>query len=133
MKIVSVLFVCCLIIHGGCSKENTNNKDTVNEIEVDFVWDLKNLQRSPEIHLTNIPNDTSRLDFQFFDATNEWEHGGGSVLYNGSSIIPAGALNGFKGLSSNWGVPKVRLIVEAFNNSSQLVGKGTITKSPPES
>ena len=130
MKIVSALFVCCLIIHGGCSKENTD-KYTVHEIDVDFVWDLNNLQRSPEIHLKNIPSDTSRLDFQFFDATNEWEHGGGSVHYDGSSVIPAGAFNRFKGASSTWGVPKVRLIVEAFNKSDKLVGKGSITKSPP--
>lgn len=132
MKLLSAFFVCCLIIHGGCSGEGTV-KDTVNEIDVDFVWDLRNLHRSPEIHLNKIPNDTSRLDFQFFDATNEWEHGGGSVRYDGSSIIPAGELDGFKGVSSTWGVPKVRLIVEAYNSSNRLIGKGTVTKSPPES
>ena len=83
--------------------------------------------------LYGISNETNRIDFHFFDATNEWEHGGGSVMYDGSNIIPAGALSGFKGISSSWGIPKIRLVVQAFNKESQLVGKGIITKTPPES
>ena len=132
MRPVWAVFILCFIISGGCSMEDNVN-DLVNKIDADFVWDLENPQRSPEIQLSNIPKETNRLDFHFFDATNEWEHGGGSVIYDGLSIIPAGALNEFKGISSSWGVPKIRLVVEASDKQGRLVGKGVITKIPPES
>ena len=132
MKSVRVFFILFFFICGGCT-EGPNAEDFVDKIDTDFVWDLNNPNRSPEIHLSKIPNETNRIDLHFFDATNEWEHGGGSVIYDGSSIIPAGALNGFKGISSSWGVPKIRLVVEAFDEESRLIGKGVITKTPPES
>ena len=130
MKTITVFGIVFLLFLYSCSEDSGGQN--IAKIKVDFVWELKDPQRSPEIHLSNIPTETNFLDFQFFDATNEWEHGGGNVLYNGSSIIPAGILTEFKGVSSTWGVPKIRLIVKAFNKSNRLIGKGTITKSPPE-
>ncbi|WP_319407660.1 hypothetical protein [uncultured Desulfosarcina sp.] len=129
MKTITFFGIVFLLFLYSCSEDSGHN---IAKIEVDFVWELEDPQRSPEIHLSNIPNETNFLDFQFFDATNEWEHGGGSVLYNGSSIIPAGTLSEFKGVSSTWGIPKIRLIVKAFNKNNQLIGKGAITKRPPE-
>jgi hypothetical protein len=104
---------------------------SISKIDVDFVWDLKQPQRSPEIHLKNIPKGTERFHFEFIDATNEWEHGGGSISNDGTAIIKAGALKEFKGLSSTWGIPKIRPTVVAFNGDEQVLGKGTIAKQPP--
>jgi hypothetical protein len=66
------------------------------------VWDLKHPQRSPEIHLKNTPKGTKRFHIEFIDATNEWEHGGGSITNDDTGIIRAGTLKEFKGLSSTW-------------------------------
>jgi hypothetical protein len=101
-------------------------------ITVDFVWDLKHPQRSPEIHLKNIPKGTQRFHIEFIDATNEWEHGGESIPNDGTGIIRAGALKAFKGLSSTWGTPKIRLSVAAINTDGHLIGKGEVVKSPPD-
>ena len=130
MKTGIVVYIIFLLLFCSCSPDSGGQR--IAEITVDFVWDLKKPQRSPEIHLRNIPTETSFLNLYFFDATNEWEHGGGSVIYNGSGIIPAGTVNEFKGISSTWGVPDVRLTVKAFNKNNQLVGKGDVTKSPPK-
>lgn len=129
MKIAAVAFMYLLLFLSACSQDTGVAGPA--KINVDFVWDLKHPERSPEIHLENNPVGVDRLEIEFFDATNEWEHGGGSIAYDGSGIIRAGALPQFKGLSSTWGFPKFRVTVEAFNKNGQLVGRGTITKSPP--
>lgn len=129
MKAQLIFLIFILLILCGCSKDTAVNDPAI--LDVDFIWDLKHPERSPEIHLKNIPQETARLDIAFFDASNEWEHGGGSIAYVGSGSIAAGALKGFKGLSSTWGIPKIRLSVDAFDSNSRLVAKGVITKSPP--
>jgi hypothetical protein len=50
----------------------------------------------------------------------------------GSGIIQAGAVKEFKGLSSLYGFPKIRVTVTAFLENGQVVGKGSITKKPPD-
>lgn len=131
MKTVTALWIIFLLLLCSCSVDNTEKKSIV-KINVDFVWDLKHLQRSPEVHLGNTPKGTDRLRIEFFDATNEWEHGGGNILFDGSGTIQAGALEGFKGLSSMWGIPKIELRVAALNKNGQVIGKGQIIKSPPD-
>jgi hypothetical protein len=105
--------------------------ESIAHIEVDFVWDLEDPKHSPEIHLQNVPEQTDRLQILFFDATNQWEHGGGTLPYDGSTVITAGAVEGFKGLSSMWGFPKFKVVVEAFDKNGSSIGKGGIVKSPP--
>ncbi len=127
--IASIVLTVILFLCGGCSGNGPGND--IERIRVDFIWELGHSHRSPEIHLHSVPSGTERLDIQFYDATNEWEHGGGSILYDGSETIPSGALKDFKGLSSVWGRPKIRLTVSAFNSKNGLIGKGTVTQKPP--
>ena len=123
--------ILCLFLFYGCSKDNA--AEGVTTIGVDFVWDLKHLKRSPEVHLDNVPDGVEHIEVLFFDATaSDFEHGGGSLSYDGSGIIPAGAFNDFKGLTNLWGIPKFKVTVAAFDKSGRLVGKGTITKKPPD-
>lgn len=128
MKTASSM-VLLLLLFSGCSNGPTDGADGMG---VDFVWDTNHPGRSPEIHLNSVPEGTTRLDIRFYDATNEWEHGGGSIPYDGSETIPPGVLKGFKGLSSVWGVPKIRLTVRAFNAKGRQIGKGTVIQKPPK-
>lgn len=130
MKIVLSVFILFLFNFCSCSKDDMVEDTT--KIGVDFVWDLKHPERSPEIHLENVPVGVDHLQVQFFDATNKFEHGGGSLLYDGSGTIPAGACKEFKGLDTLLGFPKFRVTVAVFNKNGELVGKGKITKSPPD-
>ncbi len=130
MKTATLVCLLPLLFLCACSKNDAEK--SIAKINVDFVWDLKHPQRSPEIHLKNIPKDTKRFHIEFIDATNEWEHGGGNIPNDGTGIIQAGALKGFKGLSSTWGSPKIRLSVAAFNQDGHLIGKGEIEKIPPD-
>ena len=67
------------------------------------------------------------------DATNNWEHGGGTLPYKGKDIIHQGAVKDFKGISSVWGFPKFNVTINAFDINGKLIGKGGITKKPPQS
>ncbi len=130
MKIAIIVSILCVCVTCGCSKDNT--AEDIAKIDIDFVWDLKHLHRSPEVHLENIPEGVDSLRILFFDDTaSDYEHGGGSLPYDGSRIIPAGAFTDFKGLTNLWGIPKIKVTVEAFNKQGELVGKGKITKKPP--
>jgi len=130
MKTASVICILFLTFLGGCSKEDTDN--SVGKIGVDFLFDLKDPKNSPEIHLNYVPPGTARLDVFFFDDTNKWEHGGGSLPYNGSASIPVGAVKGFKGMDSGYGFMKMKVTIKAYNKNGQLIGKGVISKSPPD-
>jgi hypothetical protein len=86
----------------ACSGQDAD--PNLPRIGIDFVWDLKHPNTSPEIHLKNVPAGVERLDISFWDATNHWEHGGGTVPYDDSGVIRAGAVKGFKGLSTSRGI-----------------------------
>ena len=130
MKTAAAAGIIFLLFFCSCSENS--GRERIGDMTVDFVWDLKHPQRSPEIHLKNIPKGTERFHIEFFDATNNWEHGGGSITSDDTGIIQAGALKEFKGLSSTWGAPKIRLSVSAFNKDGHLIGKGEIVKQPPD-
>ena len=128
MKIAVAVSILCLFFFCGCSKD-----EGIAEIDIDFVWDTEHLNRSPEVHLKNVPEGVDRLKIYFYDDTaSGHEHGGGILPYDGSGIIQAGAFKEFKGLTNLWGIPKIRATVKAFDKNGQLVGKGTITKNPPD-
>ena len=129
MKISLVVVFISLFFCESCSRNDETG--SIVKLSVDFVYDTNNPERSPEIHLKNVPAGVDHLSIGFDDATNEWEHGGGIIPYDGSGVINAGALKEFKGLTTTWAFPKIRLTVKAFNMSNQLVGKGIIVKSPP--
>jgi hypothetical protein len=114
----------------GCS--NDDMPDGATTINVDYIWDLDRLSVSPEIHLANVPEGVDRLTIYFYDVTaNNYSHGGGSLSYDGSGIIPAGAFTDFKGMTNMFGTPTIKVTVDAFNKDGQLIGRGAIAKAPP--
>ncbi len=131
MKIITVAAVLFLVFFCGCA--NDDMPEGATKIDVDYVWDLNRLAVSPKIHLANVPEGVDRVTIYFYDITaNNYSHGGGSLSYDGTGIIPVGAFKDFKGMTNMFGVPKIKVTVEAFNKDGQLIGKGEIAKDPPE-
>ena len=46
---------------------------------------------SPKFSLSQVPEGTAKLKFNLADLNVTYNHGGGSVAYNGSGAIPAGS------------------------------------------
>ena len=133
MKNTIAISVLCLILFCGCSKDDTD--EGIADIGIDFVWDLEHLNRSPEIHLKDVPKGADHLKINFFcDMMHDphRERGGGTLPYDGSGIIPAGTFDSFSIPKSLMGIMlETSATVKAFDKDGQLVGKGTITKKPP--
>ena len=133
MKITLAISILCIIFFFGCSKNDRD--DGSAEISIDFVYDIEHLNRSPEVHLKNVPAETDNIEINFIcdlllEPNNE--RGGGSLPYDGSGIIPAGTFNPFHVPISHMGtILKLKATVEAFDKDSKLVGKGTVTQKPP--
>ena len=117
----------------GCPKEDPG--EGIAEIVIDFRWDLENLNRSPEIRLQNIPEAADHIAINFFcDLMHDphRERGGGILPYDGSGIIPAGTFDSFSVPVGLMGIMlETRATVKAFDKGGRLIGKGTITKKPP--
>ena len=90
MKIrIAALIVFFMI---SCCSEDYSN---LPQISVDFIW-LKDQicfdKRSPEITLENVPDNTKLFKVKMKDIDNRYGHGGGTFEYDGSNLIPVGAL-----------------------------------------
>ena len=134
MKFAVAISILGLIFFYGCAKDDTG--EDIAEIGIDFVWDPEHIDRSPEVHLKNVPEGVDHIEINYYcDEMHDphRERGGGSLPYDDSGIIPAGAFNSFSAPRSNMmGILlKIRASVKAFSKDGQLVGKGTITKKPP--
>ena len=133
MKITVAFSIICLIFLCGCPKDET--AEGIAEIGIDFKWDLENLNRSPEIRLQNVPEAADHIAIYFFcDLMHDphRERGGGILPYDGSGIIPAGTFDSFSVPAGLMGIMlETRAAVKAFDKNDQLIGKGTITKKPP--
>ena len=117
----------------GCSKDYSD----LPQISVDFVWLSDQAcfdERSPEITLKNVPNNTEVLKFKMIDIDNRYNHGGGKVTYEGSGRIPVGALKNYEGpcpmMSMN---PRYELRVKAIDDNGKVIAYGKNFKIyPPE-
>ena len=125
------IMTALVLLTVGCAK-NPNRivipKNAV-ELEVDFSW--KGVRacthESPEIRVTRIPDGTAELQVRLADLNlPAYNNGGGSVEYDGSGIIPAGALKvGYNGPCTPPGSRhKYEFSVIARNANGEIIGFG---------
>lgn len=124
--IVSVVLVFFL----GCTKDYSN----LPQIEVDFNWPEQNATVvSPEIKLKNVPEGTKELEINMFDLDNSHNHGGGTVVYNGSNVIPERSLKKYQGPAPVFMTPLYEISVKAIDSDGEVIGFGKKSrKYPPE-
>ena len=128
---VTALIILLSII--GCSKDYSD----LPQMSVNFIW-LKDQscfdERSPEITLNNVPKGTEILKVKMMDIDNSYNHGGGTVTYDGSDHIPAGALKNYKGPCPMMNMnPRYELRVKAIDGNGKVIAFGKTFKIyPPE-
>jgi len=85
---------------------------------------------SPEIRVEDIPPSTKQLKVTLTDLDMiSYNHGGGTVTYGGSSLIPEGALKSYKGPCPPSGGHQYQIKVKAIDTSGMMVGSGKDTQS----
>ncbi|MBR9986402.1 MAG: hypothetical protein KFF68_10870 [Desulfosarcina sp.] len=98
-----VLLAVLLVLAVGCAKNQNQIKipKDAAKLTVDFSWEgiQACTHESPEIRVSDVPEGTEELRTYLSDLDlPAWNHGGGKVKYDGSGVIPAGALKlGYNG------------------------------------
>ena len=128
-----LLMVGSVMLLVGCASAPVSPNAV--ELGVDFAWQPSDRcsGRSPEIRVTNIPAATKTLSVKLKDRdVPNWNHGGGNVPYDGSGVIPAGALkNGYNGPCPPSGSHRYEFTVQAFDAAGTVVGTGRQTHPFP--
>ena len=116
---------CSLTRNGG---NPTQDQDSM---QVEFTWTTADecSEVSPEIRVTGIPGATETLKVSLTDLDSpDFPHGGGTVRYDGSNIIPAGALNEYFGPCPPFDDQhNYSINVDAIDESGAIVGSGEKT------
>ena len=114
----------------GCAEDYSN----LPQISVDFSWPEKRAYEiSPEIKLKNVPDSTMSFQISMFDLDNRYDHGGGTVVNDGSNLISEGALKQYEGPSPMFGSPRYEISVKAVDENGRIVAFGKKMKRfPPE-
>lgn len=117
----------------GCATAQVS-PDAV-ELSVDFAWQAADRcsSQSPVIRVHNIPAATKTLQIKLKDRdVPNWNHGGGTVAYDGSGLIPAGALHdGYNGPCPPSGSHRYQFTVKAIDAAGVIVGTGQQTRNFP--
>ena len=117
----------------GCAGSKTS-PDAVN-LGVNFNLEAKHKcsSISPKITVSNIPAGTKELKVVLVDRdVPTWNHGGGTVAYKGSGVIPEGALkSGYNGPCPPSGSHTYEFKVKAVDARGVVIGMGSKTQNFP--
>ena len=141
-KISSIVrLVVILILAAGCAKNQNQHQQQIKipkdaaKMDVAFSWEGTPAcsHESPEIQVSNVPDGTVSLRVKLKNVkVPEWNQGGGSVAYDGSGIIPAGALDiGYNGPCPPDGRIKYEFSVMAVNGEGAIIGFGKARRTFP--
>jgi hypothetical protein len=121
-----LLMLGAVLLMSGCATTPVS-PDAVT-LAVDFEWQPSDRcsRRSPEIRVANIPPATKTLQVKLKDRdVPNWNHGGGSMVYDGGNVIPAGALkNGYNGPCPPSGTHRYEFTVQAIDAAGTIIGIG---------
>jgi len=135
MKRLLFLIIVFGIFAFSCSREEVDPK--LPKMEIDFSWPIDQKcfdTRSPEISIKKVPKETRSLSIILCDLSNRYDHGGGSINFQGKSIIPEGAVKGnYEGpCPPGWGTsPDYELTVKAIDEKGNILGIGKKVKTYP--
>ena len=132
-----ILLTAVLLLAVGCAKDQNQIKipKDAAKMDVDFSWEgiAACTHESPEIRVSKIPEGTEELRVRLKNIDiPAWNQGGGMVKYDGSGIIPAGALKlGYNGPCPPSGRLKYEFSVMAVNAEGVIIGFGKARQSFP--
>jgi phosphatidylethanolamine-binding protein (PEBP) family uncharacterized protein len=132
-RLMMLIMVGSMLLTAGCATTRVS-PDAV-DLTVDFDWQPSDRcsRRSPEIRVSNIPAATKTLYVKLKDRdVPNWNHGGGTVAYDGSGVIPAGALkNSYNGPCPPSGSHRYEFTVQAIDAAGVVVGIGKKARAFP--
>jgi phosphatidylethanolamine-binding protein (PEBP) family uncharacterized protein len=115
---------------GECAAAKVSPNEV--ELQVEYVWTppSKCSTVSPEITVSGVPASTKQLNVTLTDLdVPTYNHGGGTLKYEGSNVIPSGALKNYRGPCPPSGQHRYTIHVDAIDASGVIVGSGKKTLS----
>jgi hypothetical protein len=114
----------------GCQTEAPN----ATSLSVDFEWTAGDVcsHASPALNIEGIPPETKKLKITLMDLAEPTAgHGGATLNYNGSGVIPAGAFSYLGPCPSN-GAHDYRFSVLALDATGNMIlARGAATRPFP--
>jgi phosphatidylethanolamine-binding protein (PEBP) family uncharacterized protein len=133
----AVILATLLILTAGCAgnPDQTKIPKEAAEMTVEFSWEgiQACTHESPELRVSAVPDGTAELRVKLKDISlPAWNHGGGKVTYDGSGVIPAGALKlGYNGPCPQSGRHQYEFSVMAIDADGVIIGFGKARQSFP--
>ena len=133
----AVILATLLILTAGCAGNPDQVKIPKDAAEMTVVFSWEGIDpcthESPELKVSAVPDGTAELRVKLKDISMPaWNHGGGKVKYDGSGIIPAGALKlGYNGPCPPSGRHKYEFSVMAVDADGVIIGFGKARQSFP--
>lgn len=126
------IYLLAMSVVAACS--STSPSSNVAKLTVELSLDSARpcSTESPEISVFNVPTGTRTLKVELVDADSMFStHGGGVFGYNGSPIVPLGALRDYRGPCPVGGRRQIRyeFRVSAIDSKGSVIGFGSVMKS----
>ncbi len=102
------------------------------DLQIDYIWTQANQCStvSPEIRVSGVPAATKELRASLVDLdVPTYNHGGGTITYEGKNVIPTGALKNYRGPCPPSGQHRYTIQVDALDASRAVIGSGKKTVS----
>jgi phosphatidylethanolamine-binding protein (PEBP) family uncharacterized protein len=117
----------------GClGSKRADTFQTITLMDFNLIGGLSS--PNPEIKLANVPAGTAflKVTMRDYDRPN-FNHGGGTIAYDGSGRVPEGALLNYRGPQPPAGeVHSYEIKIQALNADKSLVlGEGMLVKKFP--
>jgi phosphatidylethanolamine-binding protein (PEBP) family uncharacterized protein len=127
---LSVILAALFALTAGCAGNPNQIKipKAAAKMGVEFSWEgiQACTHESPEIRVSSVPEGTEALRVKLKNINQpDWNQGGGKVKYDGSGVIPAGALTlGYNGPCPPGGRSKYEFSVMAVDAQGVIIGFG---------
>lgn len=133
MKKIFVLGFLILTMTAAC--KTTGGSGGGVEMGVDFTFQDEHgcSNVSPKLVLNGVPEGTAQLKVRLKDLNvPTWNHGGGTIDYDGSGVVPEGALkSGYNGPCPPSGSHIYQFTVTALDSEGNVLGTGKAKQRYP--
>lgn len=83
--------------------------------------------KSPPIKLSGVPQGTAKLQITMTDSSSAYDHGGGTVVYKGQTLLQYGAFR-YKGPCPDSGTHFYNITVKALAASGSVLASGSASR-----